>query len=219
MAISVFAIFLFVASSLPVFKGLFGEIGILGCLPLALYFLTGALGKEDFNGFLWNVVLLSMGGSVLGEVVRMGRLLDLIGLYQGFAEMPLWKAMLMLNLVVVLVTSVISHTVGASVLIPVTHTLFKGASDGSNHNHMIVPMIYSVCFMTSAGMGMPISGFPNMSASAQEDAKGRRFISAMDFIKTGIIASLFFYLIICGVVLVANCKAGFFPTVPNPGTA
>jgi phosphate transporter len=42
----------------------------------------------------------------------------------------------------------------------------------------------------SAAMGLPVSGFPNMAASAQEDATGKRYIRVQDFLRVGIPASL-----------------------------
>jgi phosphate transporter len=40
--------------------------------------------------------------------------------------------------------------------------------------------------MCSAAMGLPVSGFPNMNAIMMEDEMGVRYLSTMDFIKTGI---------------------------------
>ena len=34
-----------------------------------------ACAQDDFNSFLWNVVMLAMGGSVLGEAVKSSGLL------------------------------------------------------------------------------------------------------------------------------------------------
>lgn len=42
----------------------------------------------------------------------------------------------------------------------------------------------------SAGMGLPVSGFPNMTAITQENKLGQRFIGATDFLKNGIPASI-----------------------------
>ena len=39
-------------------------------------------------------------------------------------------------------------------------------------------------------MGLPVSGFPNMTAITQENKLGQRFIGASDFLKNGIPASI-----------------------------
>lgn len=44
-----------------------GEMGVVATLPLIAFFGFGVLSKDDFNGFLWNVVMLAMGGLALGE--------------------------------------------------------------------------------------------------------------------------------------------------------
>lgn len=39
--------------------GVIGDQGIVAILPLAVFFGTGILDKDDFNGFLWHVVMLA----------------------------------------------------------------------------------------------------------------------------------------------------------------
>lgn len=39
-------------------------------------------------------------------------------------------------------------------------------------------------------MGLPVSGFPNMSAIAEEDSLGNRYLDATDFLKNGIPATV-----------------------------
>lgn len=39
--------------------GVIGDQGIVAILPLAVFFGTGILDKDDFNSFLWHVVMLA----------------------------------------------------------------------------------------------------------------------------------------------------------------
>jgi di/tricarboxylate transporter len=55
-----------------------GEMGVLAIVPLFAFFGAGVLTKDDFNGFLWNVVMLAMGGLALGEAVKSSGLLATI---------------------------------------------------------------------------------------------------------------------------------------------
>jgi phosphate transporter len=48
----------------------------------------------------------------------------------------------------------------------------------------------ATALICSAGMGLPVSGFPNMTAITQENKLGQRFIGASDFLKNGIPASI-----------------------------
>jgi di/tricarboxylate transporter len=53
-------------------------MGVLAIIPLVAFFGFGVLSKDDFNGFLWNVVMLAMGGLALGEAVQSSGLLATI---------------------------------------------------------------------------------------------------------------------------------------------
>lgn len=43
-------------------------MGIIAIVPLVAFFGFDVLNKDDFNSFLWNVVMLAMGGLSLGKV-------------------------------------------------------------------------------------------------------------------------------------------------------
>ncbi len=45
-------------------------MGVIAVVPLVAFFGFDVLNKDDFNSFLWNVVMLAMGGLSLGEEVR-----------------------------------------------------------------------------------------------------------------------------------------------------
>lgn len=48
-------------------------MGIIAVLPLVAFFGFDVLRKDDFNSFLWNVVMLAMGGMALGEAERIAQ--------------------------------------------------------------------------------------------------------------------------------------------------
>ena len=47
----------------------FHKIIVVAIIPLVLFFGTGILTKEDFNNFLWTIIILAAGGLSLGKVV------------------------------------------------------------------------------------------------------------------------------------------------------
>ena len=173
-----------------------GEMGIVAVVPLILYFGSGALSKDDFNGFMWNIVMLAMGGSALGHCVESSGLLNEVGLLiqARLAGMSMMLVVLIFCFVILIATSFISHTVGAFIFLPLMSAVGKGLNPPRPG---IVVM--AACFMCSAGMGLPISGFPNMNAVAQEDAQGRPYVGTKDFAKSGLLASFLFYLVIMGI--------------------
>ncbi|KAF9534104.1 low-affinity phosphate transporter, partial [Lunasporangiospora selenospora] len=66
---------------------LFGDMGLIAIIPLLAFFGTGILTKEDFNNFLWTVIILAMGGIALGKAVESSGLLHMIALeVQRFVE-------------------------------------------------------------------------------------------------------------------------------------
>jgi len=56
-----------------------------------------------------------------------------------------------------------------------------------NAANLLVFMTGLIC---SAGMGMPVSGFPNQTAVTQEDDLGVLYLTNVDFLKNGFPASI-----------------------------
>ena len=81
--------------------------------------------QDDFNGFLWNVVMLAMGGLALGEAVTSSGLLLTIAKYVSEAVDGLnsWLVLLIFCALVLVATTFISHTVGAMVILPIVQTV------------------------------------------------------------------------------------------------
>ena len=174
-------------------KPFIGGMGPLSVFPLVVFFGTGILGKEDFNGFMWNIAILAMGGNSLGNAIKSSGLLAFIGksLSDALGGFGQYMTLCIFAFAVLIATTFISHTVGATIFLPLIKEVGQNMADP--HPRLFV----IVCgLMTSAGMAMPISGFPNMIASSQEDATGRNYIGIMDFVKTGLLGSFFVYLII-----------------------
>src|ERR1700761_563271 len=56
----------------------FGDMGVIAIIPLVVFFGTGILTKEDFNNFLWTIIILAAGGLSLGKAVSSSGLLHTI---------------------------------------------------------------------------------------------------------------------------------------------
>ena len=198
--VALLTIVLFVCSS--ALEKYVGKMGTLAFVPLALYFGFGILGKDDFNTFMWNVPALAMGGSAIGFCVDKSGLLKIVGTaIQGYTTgKSHFVTIFVFSFITLIATTFISHTVGAIILLPIVKDIamqIKNASGPQYPTALFVNIvILTVCFCTSAGMGLPISGFPNINAVAQEDATGRPFVSTMDFVKTGLLSSVLVWLAI-----------------------
>ncbi|KAG9307606.1 hypothetical protein G9A89_023171 [Geosiphon pyriformis] len=177
-------------------ESFFGDMGIIAILPLVLFFGTGILTKEDFNNFLWTVIILAMGGIALGKAVYSSGLLATIAhqIKDMVQELSPWEVMLAFCWLVLVVATFISHTVGALIILPIVSQV--GDSIGHGEVSYRNLLVLSSAFMCSGAMGLPVSGFPNMNAIMMEDEMGVRYLSTQDFLKTGVPASLLVMLVI-----------------------
>jgi phosphate transporter len=171
-----------------------GDMGIIAIIPLIAFFGTGILRKEDFHDFQWPIVFLAMGGIALGKAVLSSGLLEsmdkfLVKLVDG---MGLYSILVVFCSISLVVATFISHTIAAVLLVPIADRI--GSSMADPHPRLLIMATALIC---SAGMGLPVSGFPNMTAITQENKLGHRFINANDFLKNGIPASILATFVIC----------------------
>jgi di/tricarboxylate transporter len=81
----------------------------------------------------------------------------------------------------------VSHTVGAIVVIPIVQAVGSQMQPIPHANELV----FAAALACSAAMGLPVSGFPNMTAISVEDNLGNRFLTTKDFLKYALPASLF----------------------------
>jgi len=174
-------------------EDIMGDMAVTAVVPLVLFFGSGVLTKEDFNNFLWTIVFLAMGGIALGKgVSSSGLLKSLDGFVQNQVDgLPLWGILMILVGVGLVVATFISHTIAAVLLVPIAAQM--GANLAEPHPRLLV---MATALTSSAAMGLPISGFPNMTAINLEDEVGHHYVSVKTFLRVGIPASILATLII-----------------------
>ncbi|KAJ3993371.1 SPX domain-containing protein [Lentinula boryana] len=173
-----------------------GDMGVIAIIPIIAFFSTGILKKDDFEQFTWTIVFLAMGGIALGKGVTSSGLLDIMGelvrdLVDGYS---LYNVVLILSPIVLVISTCISHTIASVLLVPIAKEV--ATSLGGDHQNLLIFVTALIC---SAGMGMPVSGFPNQTAATQEDDLGELYLSNTDFLKNGIPASIFATLVVATV--------------------
>lgn len=138
----------------------FGDMGVVAIIPLIAFFGTGILTKEDFNNFLWTIIILAAGGLSLGKAVNSSGLLATIatGITSQVEGLSLYAVLLVFASLIMVVATFISHTVAALIVLP----LVREVGMGMERPHPNLLVMGSV-LMASAAMGLPTSGFPNMS--------------------------------------------------------
>lgn len=164
-----------------------GDMGIIALIPIVAFFSTGVLKKEDFDQFLWTIVFLAMGGIALGKAVTSSGLLEVMdtAIRHLVKDMPLYPVVLALSVVVLVVSTFISHTIASVLLVPIASEV--GHNLPGNHARLLIFLTGLLC---STGMGMPVSGFPNQTAANQEDETGTLYLTNVDFLKNGVPASV-----------------------------
>ncbi|PKS12269.1 hypothetical protein jhhlp_001569 [Lomentospora prolificans] len=165
----------------------FGDMGVIAIIPMALFFGSGILTKEDFNNFPWTIIILAAGGLSLGKAVDSSGLLHTVGgiVTDKVQDMSLYSILVIFSALILVIATFISHTVAALIILPLVHSVGE---------RMEVPapniLVMAGVLMCSAAMGLPTSGFPNMTAIMKEDATGRRYLTVKHFISAGVPSSI-----------------------------
>lgn len=177
-------------------EGVFGESGIISIIPIVLFFGTGLLQKEDLNNFPWSIILLAMGGLALGKAVSSSGLLATIAtaLQHKIEHFNVFVILIIFGILILVVATFVSHTVAALIIVP----LVKEVGDKLPHPHPLI-LVMGTALIASAAMGLPTSGFPNVTAIGMTDEVGKPYITVNTFITRGVPASLIAY--ICVVTL------------------
>ncbi|KAF9021958.1 Sodium/sulfate symporter [Hymenopellis radicata] len=174
-------------------EDIIGDMGVIALIPIVAFFSTGVLKKDDFEQFAWTIVFLAMGGIALGKAVMSSGLLDVMDviirdMVEGFS---LYTVVMILSPIVLVVSTFISHTIASVLLVPIAAEV--GSSLEGNPKNLLIFITGLIC---SAGMGMPVSGFPNQTAATQENELGELYLSNVDFLKNGVPASIIATLVV-----------------------
>ncbi|KAI9717022.1 MAG: hypothetical protein M1812_004957 [Candelaria pacifica] len=175
-------------------ESIFGDMGVVAIIPMVLFFGTGILTKEDFNNFLWTIIILAAGGLSLGKAVNSSGLLQTIAgaITEKVVGMSLYGVLAVFCALILVVATFISHTVAALIILPLVHQVGSGMPQP--HPNLLV---MGSALMCSAAMGLPTSGFPNMTAIMMEDSQtGQRYLRVGHFITRGIPSSILTYLVV-----------------------
>ncbi|KAF2096713.1 SPX-domain-containing protein [Rhizodiscina lignyota] len=172
----------------------FGDMGVIAIIPLVMFFGTGILTKEDFNNFLWTIIILAAGGLALGKAVNSSGLLHTIAgsITEKVEGFSLYGVLVVFCALILVVATFISHTVAALIVLPLVAQVGQGMKEP--HPNLLVMGSVLMC---SAAMGLPTSGFPNMTAIMMEDSQtGQRYLSVKHFITRGVPASILTFMVV-----------------------
>ncbi|PCH04667.1 Sodium/sulfate symporter [Penicillium occitanis (nom. inval.)] len=172
----------------------FGDMGVIAIIPMVLFFGSGILTKEDFNNFLWTIIILAAGGLVLGKAVTSSGLLHTIAgaITERVSHFSLYGVLLVFSALILVMATFISHTVAALIVLPLVQQVGVGMENP--HPNLLV---MTSALMCSVAMGLPTSGFPNMTAIMMEiPGTGQRYLRVSHFLTRGIPGSLVSFVIV-----------------------
>lgn len=177
-------------------EGIFGEMGIIALIPIILFFGPGLLTTEDFNNYPWNIVVLAMGGTALGKAVASSGLLATIAIaiQREVEDFSLFGVTLTFGLLVLIMATFVSHTVAALIVVPLVAEIGNNLEDSRPRL-----LIMATALLCSAAMGLPTSGFPNVTAICMTDEFGKPYLTVNTFITRGVPSSVIAYVIIVSV--------------------
>lgn len=136
--------------------------GVVAFLPVVFLPALGVLDKKEIRGFSWEVLWLVAGGISLGLSLRQTGLAEwMIGLvsWDAFGTLGL---VILFSLVGFAVANLVSHTVSATILVPIAIALVLPQAGGDT-TALIIP-IAIIGIIVSYSMILPISTPPNAIA-------------------------------------------------------
>ena len=147
--------------------------GMVGLLSLLAAFGFGLLGTSDFRGIPWDILFMLGGGLCLGVGLNQSGLTDSIAsaipLEEGF-----WIIFGLLLVIAATMTTFMSNTATANLLIPVALSL--------PGNELLFSV--AIAIMCSTSMALPVSTPPNAIAF------GSGLLQAKDMLRAGLIVTL-----------------------------
>lgn len=148
---------------------------VVALIPIIGFTATGLLNKQDINSLEWSILLLIAGG------IALGRGMSITGLDKIFAswlpgDSPFIYSILLLG--TLLMSTLISNTATANLLIPIGVSMASGILAGDT-TFFTKQVAIGIALSSSMAMSLPVSTAPNTIAYAQGKLK------TSDFVKIG----------------------------------
>ncbi|CEP21726.1 unnamed protein product [Cyberlindnera jadinii] len=173
----------------------FGSAGLIAVFPMVLFFGTGLLATSDINNFPWSIVILAMGSLALGKAVSSSGLLATIAtaLQRRISDYSIHVILIIFGILILVIGTFVSHTVSAIIIIPLVQQIGEALPNAQSSTAIL---IFGTALLSSCGMGLASSGFPNVTAISMTDEVGNRYLSVTNFITRGVPASFLCYFVV-----------------------
>jgi len=156
---------------------------VVSIIPLAIFTLTGIMGKEELKQINWDVLWLVAGGIAIGIGLDKTGLAAALAHAIDYESLSPVAVVITLSIVCWLMANFMSNTATANLLMPIAAAIGASmeslATIGGLQGLLVV-----VAFSASLGMILPVSTPPNSLAYSTG------LIESKDMAKTGIIIGL-----------------------------
>lgn len=153
---------------------------VVSIIPLAVFTLTGIMGKEELKQINWDVLWLVAGGIAIGIGLEQTGLATALAHAIDYESLSPMSVVITLSLVCWVMANFMSNTATANLLMPIA------AAIGATMNSLsdvggLQGLLVVVAFSASLGMILPVSTPPNSLAYSTG------LIQSKDMAKTGLI--------------------------------
>jgi len=152
---------------------------VVAIVPLAVFTLTGIIGKEELKLINWDVLWLVAGGIAIGIALDKTGLAAVMANAIDYSVLPALLVVFVMSLVCWLMANFISNTATANLLMPIAAAVATSMDDLS-----LLVMLVVVACSASLGMILPVSTPPNSLAYATG------LVASKDMARVGLIMGL-----------------------------
>lgn len=168
---------------------------VVSIIPLAVFTLTGIMGKEELKQINWDVLWLVAGGIAIGIGLDKTGLAKALAHAIDYGSLSPIAVVISLSLVCWVMANFMSNTATANLIMPIAAAI--GASmEALSSMGGIQGLLVVVAFSASLGMILPVSTPPNLLAYSTG------LIESKDMAKTGIIIGVVGLLIVYSAALI-----------------
>ncbi len=137
---------------------------VVAMIPLGVFCVTGILGTSELKEINWSVLWMVAGGFALGEALNQTGLAKLLVDSIPFYSFPGIAMLLLASIVCWLLSSFISNTAAAALLMPILTAIGIGIAPQLADLGGVHILLMGIALSASLAMALPISTPPNALA-------------------------------------------------------
>ena len=160
------------------------DSNIVALVPFAVFSITGVFKEEDFSKIEWHILWMVAGGFALGTCLNETGLATVIINAIPFTQWPAVMVILGAGLVMYLLSTFISNSSAASLLMPVLAVVSTAIKDELTALGGAASLIVYVAICCSLAMTLPVSTPPNAIAASTG------MIKTSQMVKVGLILGI-----------------------------